>query len=216
MDSPPQQTCPLCYGEDVRAFFHDRQRQYVRCQTCALIFVPPIYFLTSEAEKTEYDLHQNSPNDAGYRIFLQRLFTPLLARLAPGCRGLDFGSGPGPTLSVMFEEAGHIMTLYDTFYAHNPDAFNHSYEFITATEVIEHLRQPREDLERLWACLKPGGLFGIMTKLAKDQKAFSHWHYIRDLTHVSFFSKTTIQWLANQWQATVTWIATDAFLLQKP
>jgi SAM-dependent methyltransferase len=216
MDFPAQQACPLCYGEDVRAFFHDRQRQYVRCQTCALIFVPPVYFLTPDAEKAEYDLHQNSPDDAGYRTFLQRLFEPLHARLAPGGQGLDFGSGPGPTLSVMFEEAGHTMTLYDVFYADEPDAFNRPYDFITATEVIEHLRQPRKDLERLWGCLKPGGILGIMTKLAKDREAFSRWHYIRDMTHISFFSVTTIQWLADHWQATLTWVATDAFLLQKP
>jgi len=52
---------------------------------------------------------KNSPDDPRYRAFLSRLFIPLNERIAPESCGLDFGSGPGPTLSVMFEEQGHTM-----------------------------------------------------------------------------------------------------------
>ena len=76
--------------------------------------------------------------------------------LAPESCGLDFGSGPKPTLSVMFEEAGHCMTTFDYFYENVPSAFERQYDFITATEVVEHLHNPKEELERLWACLKQG------------------------------------------------------------
>lgn len=128
------------------------------------MFVPPVQFLSEEDEKGRYDLHQNSPYDQGYRRFLHCIFIPMRNLLAPGSRGLDFGSGPWPTVSIMFEEIGHSMAIYDHFYARNPSALEKQYDFITATEVVEHLHNPQNELDRLWACLKPGGRLGIMTK----------------------------------------------------
>ena len=68
------------------------------------MFVPRSYHLSAADEKAQYDLHENDPNDPGYRAFLDRLAGPLDKRLAPHSHGLDFGCGPGPTLSVMLEE----------------------------------------------------------------------------------------------------------------
>ena len=160
-------TCPLCRTADAKNFLRDARRDYRRCRNCGLIFVPSEQHITAIQEKAEYDLHQNNPNDPGYRQFLRRLLEPMNKLLLPGSEGLDFGSGPGPTLSLMFEELGHTMAIYDRFYADNPDLLDRRYDFITATEVLEHLRNPREELDRLWALLKPGGSLGIMTKLAR-------------------------------------------------
>lgn len=207
--------CPLCNTANAEPFFEDNRRSYFRCKVCQLTFVPPAQYLSPTEEKAEYDLHQNSPDDPGYRQFLSRIFEPMQARLAPNSHGLDFGCGPGPTLSVMFEEAGHTVALYDVFYAKNPSVFEQQYDFITATEVVEHLHQPQQELDRLWACLKPGGLLGIMTKLALNRDAFSRWHYKNDLTHVCFFSRQTFQWLAQKWEAEVTFIGKDVILFLK-
>ncbi|MEM7033300.1 MAG: class I SAM-dependent methyltransferase [Chloroflexota bacterium] len=208
-------TCPLCADINISLFHQDQQREYHRCKACLLVFVLPQYFLSSEAEKAEYDLHQNSPEDHGYRRFLSRLFTPMEQRLSPNSEGLDFGSGPGPTLSVMLEEVGHTVQLYDHFYAQNPDAFTQSYDFITATEVVEHLHQPHQELNRLWACLRAGGYLGIMTKLVRDQAAFATWHYKNDLTHVCFFSHTTFECLAEVWQAMLHFEGADVIIFEK-
>lgn len=183
--------------------------------TCQLVFVPPAYHVSRAAEKAEYDLHQNSPDDPGYRRFLSRVFNPMQARLRPGSHGLDFGSGPGPTLSVMFAEAGHTVTLYDPFYAPHPSALEQHYDFISASEVVEHLHRPREELDRLWACLNPGGILGIMTKLVLDLESFARWHYRTDPTHVSFYSRPTFEWLASHWQADLAFIDSDVMLLSK-
>ena len=137
------------------------------------------------------------------------------ARLAPHSHGLDFGAGPGPTLSVIFEEAGHRMTIYDPFYAPDQAVFNHQYNFITATEVVEHLRDPQMELGRLWGCLKSGGTLGIMTKLALDIDAFARWHYKNDLTHICFFSRETFAWLAERWGINLVFIGKDVILFQK-
>ena len=214
--NPTPQPCPLCKSPQSAAPFHrDAHRDYYRCSLCQLIFVPPSQHLSIEDERAEYDKHQNSPDDAGYRKFLSRLFTPLNDRLSPASYGLDFGSGPGPTLSVMFEEVGHKVSLYDPFYAPDKSVLNRSYDFITTTEVVEHLREPATDLEHLWSRIKPGGWLGIMTKLAQNKDVFSRWHYKNDLTHIEFFSNETMRWLATEWDAEVEIIGKDVILFRK-
>ena len=89
------------------------------------------------------------------------------------------------------------------------------YDFITATEVFEHLRNPIETIELLWQRLKPGGIFGIMTKLVIDKEAFSTWHYITDRTHICFFSVKTFKWLANKLEAKIEFIGNDVIILYK-
>ncbi len=210
-----QPSCPLCLSEQVFLFFQDPIREYFHCSTCSLTFVSPNYFLSAKEEKSRYDTHENSPDDPGYRKFLSRLFGPLHPLLAQGSCGLDFGSGPGPTLSLMFEEHGHAMSLYDVFYAQHHEALHQTYDFITATEVLEHLHCPGQDLNRLWDCLNPGGYLGIMTKLAPTKEQFANWYYKKDPTHVSFFSRSTFEWLAVRWQATITIIGDDVVIFRK-
>ncbi len=207
-------TCPLCQSTDGIPFYHDH-RSYFRCPACSLVFVPPEQFLSLEEEKAQYDLHENSANDPGYRCFLNRLSTPLSEHIQSNSTGLDFGSGPGPTLSLMFEEAGHSMRIYDYFYAPDTKALTQSYDFITATEVLEHLHDPHYELNRLWSCLKPGGVLGIMTKRVIDQESFRHWHYKNDPTHICFFSIETFNWLARYWDATFSAPEKDVVIFTK-
>ena len=208
-------TCPLC-REAATGIFYEDHRVYYRCSICCLVFVSPAQRLSASAEKAEYDRHQNSPQDPRYRQFLQRLFDPLAARLAPTSQGLDFGSGPGPTLSVMFQESGHRMNIFDPFYAPDEQVFQQQYDFITASEVVEHLHDPARDLERLWSCLKSGGLLGIMTKRVIDREAFARWHYKADPTHVCFFALETFVWLAERWHADLAVPGNDVVVFTRP
>ena len=89
------------------------------------------------------------------------------------------------------------------------------YDFITATEVLEHLHQPRRDLEAVWSCLQSDGWLGVMTKRARNREAFDQWHYKQDPTHVCFWSDATLQWLADHWNAHLELIGPDVALLQK-
>jgi trans-aconitate methyltransferase len=177
--------------------------------------VPSDQQLDPADEKAVYDLHQNAADDSGYRNFLSRLTAPMGERVKPKSHGLDFGCGPGPTLSVMMEEQGHQMALYDIYYADYPDALEQPYDFITSTEVVEHLANPRRELDRLWGLIRPGGYLGLMTKLVVDQHSFASWHYKNDPTHISFFSIATFNYLAELWEANIEFIGADVIILRK-
>lgn len=208
--------CPLCTGPDTACFHQDRQRTYWRCDRCALVFVDSAQHLSRSAELAEYYRHQNHPFDPFYRRFLGRLTNPLLERISPEAAGLDFGCGPGPALALMLREKGFSVATYDAFFAPFPDVLERHYDFITATEVVEHLHQPGAELHRLWHQLNAGGWLGIMTKLVIDAERFSGWHYKNDPTHVCFFSRGTFQWLSTCWNARLEILGSDVILLQKP
>jgi SAM-dependent methyltransferase len=207
--------CPLCHNKGAAAYYEDQQRPYWQCPTCHLVFVPPTHYLSAVDEKSRYDLHQNSPDDPAYRRFLSRLFDPMQARLSPHSDGLDFGSGPGPTLSKMFAEAGHRIAIYDVFYAKDESVWEKQYDFITSSEVAEHLHHPDKELGRLWNCLKPGGTLGLMTKMVLNQPAFANWHYKNDPTHVCFFSRQTFDWLGAQWGCPPAFVGQDVIIFEK-
>lgn len=208
--------CPLCKRHRAALFYEDNIRPYFRCDTCDLIFVPQAFWLDAGAEKAEYDLHQNHGQDEGYRHFLSRLVTPLCAELPKGARGLDFGCGADSPLADMMVRNGHETVLFDKFYHPDPAVLETRYDFITATEVVEHFQDPAKDFATLFSCLKPGGRLGIMTKRANgDVESFGRWHYIRDLTHLAFYSLTTFEYLAGQFGADVKVLGNDTLILEK-
>ena len=115
----------------------------------------------------------------------------------------------------MFQEAGHSMRVYDHFYANDSSVFQQQYDFITATEVVEHLHHPDRELHRLWDHLKPGGHLGIMTKLAPTRDMFTVWHYKNDPTHICFYADATFRWLADQWKSNVAFEDQDVMIFKK-
>lgn len=213
--SPKFHCCPLCGSDKIQLYFEDKNRIYLSCLECFLVFVPREFHLSKTAEKSEYDLHNNDPMDPGYAKFLSRLSKPLQKRLANEQKGLDFGCGPGPVLDQVMKDHGHDMDLYDPFYFNNRVIFSKKYDFITATEVVEHLHDPGKEFDLLFDLLIRGGWIGIMTKLVIDKEKFSQWHYIRDLTHVCFYSQSTFKYIARRYEASLTFIGNDVILLQK-
>lgn len=225
-----EQVCPLCGGTDTQVFYRDpagkrrrRARQplnkvlrvYYRCIGCGLVFVPAEFLLAPEEEKHIYAQHQNSPTDPGYCRFLMQLCEPMCARLSAPARGLDFGSGPEPVLAALFEARGHQMNIYDPYYAPEWRVLLQTYDFITCSEVIEHIYAPAEPLDRLWGSFVPGGLLGIMTSLVPDTGDFATWRYKDDPTHVRFYSRRTFEWLARKWNAPVQFLERGVVIFAK-
>jgi len=207
--------CPLCRNSDVLNYHSDSKRSFKNCRNCQLVFVPPDYHLSPYEEKMRYNLHQNDSEDQGYLGFLERLYTPVRNLLKKGDRGLDFGSGPQPILARMFREDGFETEIFDPFYAENPAVFVKKYDFITASEVLEHLRDPGSELERIFQILKPGGVLGIMTEMLPGRAQFDHWHYKRDMTHICFYSHPVFRWVARHWNASAEFPFASVAILRK-
>ncbi|PKH04408.1 2-polyprenyl-3-methyl-5-hydroxy-6-metoxy-1,4-benzoquinol methylase [Psychromonas sp. MB-3u-54] len=208
--------CPLCSSNQTQFYFKDKNRSYFQCSRCELVFVPEEQRLNAKSEKAHYDQHENNPDDQGYRRFLSRLSLPLLERIESDSAGLDFGCGPGPALAHVLREAGHKVALYDIYYQPDTDVLKKTYDFVTATEVIEHLYDPKNIWSQWLSLVKPGGWIGIMTKQVIDLEAFSRWHYKNDPTHVSFFSQATFRYLAKRDKLELEFIGNDVVLLRKP
>ena len=207
--------CPLCNTNQKLAFLSDAEREYYRCSCCDLIFVPREYHLSEIDQRARYDSHNNDPGDLRYRNFFKQLLVPLLAILPSNSYGLDFGSGPGPTLSLMLEEWGHNVDLYDKFYAQNDAVFQNRYDFITTTEVVEHLPNPLKDLEALVKILQKGGILAIMTEIVSPQLDFTNWYYKNDPSHVCFYSEKTFFYLANLLGLEIVTLSERVIILRK-
>jgi 2-polyprenyl-3-methyl-5-hydroxy-6-metoxy-1,4-benzoquinol methylase len=165
--------------------------------------------LSEQAEKAVYDDHENTVDDPGYRRFLSRAFDQVRQQQPPPAKGLDFGCGPGPALVAMAREAGYEMSLYDKYYHPDPVSLQQQYDFITCTEVVEHLADPLTVLDQLWSLLAPEGVLVLQTKRVLDDERFRSWHYRNDPTHITFFAETSFRWLAQRWQANVSFPHAD-------
>ena len=185
--------CPLCRLGESEPFGDYDARTYRHCPRCRLIFVPETFWPSPEDERARYDSHQNSPDDAGYVSFLEKLATPLTERLHPGARGLDYGCGPSPVLCQIIESKGFTIHPYDPFYF--PGIPTEPFDFITSTETFEHFRHPGEEIIRLRDLLKPGGLLGVMTAFWDEDTFRNNWHYRRDFTHLCFYRRETMDWI---------------------
>lgn len=207
-------TCPLCDSSNPSVFHEDGSRIYLRCPECDLIFVPEDFHLVPDEEKNRYDLHENSPDDPEYRAFLRRLIDPLLPHLQKGMKGLDFGSGPGPTLSMMMRQRGFEMDDYDPFYSRDKSVLEKKYDFITCTETVEHFHRSRESWELMLGLVRPSGILGVMTDMYDEGTDFAKWHYIKDDTHVAFYSRRTFEWIAERYGLSVNYYGRSVVLLK--
>lgn len=171
-------------------------RRYLRCPRCQLTFLSTAQLPDRTAEKAQYDLHENRPDDTGYRRFLDQLATPLSGYLPVGAEGLDFGCGPGPALAGLLTERGFPTAVYDPIYADDNQVLERRYDFVTCTEVLEHLHWPAQEWRRFGELVRPGGWLGLMTRWLTDDGHFPRWHYRRDPTHVCFWKPETFRWLA--------------------
>lgn len=191
------QECPLC----LRAGPHEvvrgaDDRRYYRCDDCLLIFIDRSQHPSQEAAVAHYRTHENSIESAGYVDFLRRVIDPLLPYLSPCMSGLDFGCGPGPTLSTILRRHGFVCTDYDPIFS--PVRLDPPYDFVFATECFEHFVRPAEDVGRLASLLRPGGYLGVMTERWTDLGRFTDWYYTRDPTHVSFFHDRTFEYVCRR------------------
>lgn len=190
--------CPLCrVTQNLTPVPGQDERDYYHCASCELIFIPPSQYLRPDAEKARYEEHKNGIQYRGYVRFLMQAIKPALPLLKPGDAGLDYGCGPGPTLSILVEREGFSCQDYDPFF--RPELPPGPHEFIFATECFEHFFDPHDEMQKLGNLLKPGGLLIIMTQFWKKKKDLIKAYYFRDTAHCVFYHPSTMDFIADKY-----------------
>lgn len=183
--------CPLCSGP-CRSAKDGIGKLYHFCDECGFAYLDRTYHPGPLEEKKRYELHNNDPADEGYRQWLTRFAEKSVFPFAhPGDRILDFGCGPEPVLASILVQKGFEVSWYDKYFYQIP--VHGPFDFITSTEVIEHVADPGRFLRELKVFLRPGGFLALMTQFrpAGDSEFF-RWWYRQDTTHISFFTEKTL------------------------
>lgn len=167
------------------------------CQECHLVFKNPNVFYNTVQDIERYSTHNNSNADQGYLNFLEKLVHPLKSFLPRKFSALDFGCGPGPTLSGLLEDLGGQVENYDPLFF--PDAhllIPESYDVVTCSEVVEHFKTPSSDWEMMIDLVKDEGILAVMTLLYSKEIDYKKWWYRNDPTHIVFYQSETIDYIA--------------------
>ncbi|MBU0686785.1 MAG: class I SAM-dependent methyltransferase [Candidatus Margulisbacteria bacterium] len=192
--------CKICSGEAKTIYDCQFDINYYCCPSCDFIFIDELKIISPEKEKESYSLHNNTPDNEGYvnmfRDFIEKSVAPYQKRIKTA---LDFGCGPGPVLAALLKEKGFQVDIYDKYFAPEKVYQNKKYDLITATEVMEHLKDPLKTLKLLKEHLNTNGILAIMTLFhPQDEEKFKDWWYRRDLTHISFYTPKTFEFIAKQ------------------
>jgi SAM-dependent methyltransferase len=120
-------------------------------------------------------------------------FLAQMAELGWRAQGID----PDPTAVASAREAGldvRQATLADLDTAEHAEAF----DAVTLSHVIEHLHDPGDDLRRIGALLRPGGLLWIATPNLKAlglRRFGQDWLGLDPPRHLVLFTRTSLEML---------------------
>ena len=101
---------------------------------------------------------------------------------------LDFGCGDNHILATLIGA-----DYYDKYFYPNENYLHEIYDTIIMEEVIEHLVNPLDELAKLVNVLTNKGKLIIRTQLLKTDADLEKWWYLRDETHVCFYSYQTFK-----------------------
>lgn len=179
--------CPICKKKMIEKKALNKPLYY--CSAC--IFLTKGKTVSETLEKNRYDSHVC---DAGYLEYMQRVFT----KIEPYIKGnkiLDFGCGKIHALANILKENNYDSFYYDKYYFANP--LEDKYSTIILIEVIEHILDVEELFTLLLKHLDINGRLIIMTNFIPSD--ISNWWYLRDITHINFYSITAFKSLAKRY-----------------
>lgn len=221
--------CPLCDGRDARVHLRDGRWTLLRCRACAHVHLadPPAH---DELLAAVYDAsywRSDDPSARGYADYFgaeELQLDTMRARaamlgVAAGARVLDVGCAGGAFLVAARERGAlvegvepsaaaaararlrlpgarvHLGTLRD-----RPDD-GARFDWIVLVDVLEHVREPREDLRLAAGLLDEGGRLAILTQ---DPDSFAarllgrRWHHYKQPEHLHHFPQRALKRLCSE------------------
>jgi 2-polyprenyl-3-methyl-5-hydroxy-6-metoxy-1,4-benzoquinol methylase len=220
MNAGTATACPLCGSAKQHAYRSSGGYSIVRCARCSFLFVSPppgaaeladfyqqaAYYEGSSLGYADY-MGERARHEQLARGRLRRI-----ERLRPG-RGqiLDVGCAAGFYLHVAQSrgwapsgvELSREMADFAAGLLGRPiaptlaglNAAPASFDCVTLWEYIEHIPDPRDEIERLAALLKPGGVLALSTPNTGYWIAEHHperWREFKPPAHLGFFTHATL------------------------
>lgn len=218
---PSATSCPLCGAAEQRPRLERDGYRIVQCCACGFLFVSPpptAQELADFYQRPEYyagsglgyaDYFAQRPiHEADARRRLARI-----ERLVGGRgRVLDVGCAAGFFLHVAQGRgwqplgvelsagmAAHAADLIGRPVARSLDelaAAPGTLDAVTMWEYIEHIPQPRAEVERLGALLRPGGVLALSTPNTSYWTAAhrpERWREFKPPAHIGFFTPATLR-----------------------
>lgn len=186
--------CPLCSAPERKPYCSTTDgSEYWECPHCALIWLEETQRLGRIEEKNRYLSHEN--HGARYFNYLAKTAEPVLAQVANGAVGLDYGCGPTEGMKELISPMGFSVDSYDPFFFPRQLLKNH-YDFVLCNEAAEHFFDPLVEFGRIDSTMKKGAVLGVSSQIAPWAQEFERWYYRRDPTHVVFYREGSVRWLA--------------------
>jgi 2-polyprenyl-3-methyl-5-hydroxy-6-metoxy-1,4-benzoquinol methylase len=238
--------CNLCGSGEARPLYVIDGYDIVRCAGCGLAYVAePV---TAEQLQAYYGkAYFTGGQDKGYADYFAnrdkrkahyRSLLPALRRhlRSPQPRVLDVGCAAGFFLEVVREAgwsgkgvelsafaAGHARTErgLDVFTGTLAQAgfADQSFDLVTLWDVIEHLTDPRAEIEHAHRVLRPEGLLAISTGDLGGATARIYgkrWALLAPPGHLFYFSRDTLgELLRRTGFVPLAWLSDGAFLLNE-
>jgi len=216
-----ERACAVCGSDRFVPFLEKGGYRIVRCATCAFLFVhPPPDPATLHALYTDPAYFRGEgpfgyADYAALRAFWEAQAHERLLRIERYvARGtlLDVGCAIGIFLQVAQERgwkasgieiapeaAREAERLTGCRIVPSPEPFlreGRTFDVITLWEYLEHVPDPRVELQRLSRLLRPGGVLALSTPNAGQrlvQRAPALWKEFKPPEHLSFFTAETLR-----------------------
>lgn len=195
------ESCRLC-GSEAQFFYEDTQK-YFRCPKCKSVFVAKADLPNQESEIERYELH-TTEIDEGYKKFVSPITKSIVNDFSKDAKGLDFGCGRSRVIATVLNEKHYKIENYDPFFANNPELLKAKYNYISSCEVIEHFYEPHKEFSLLRSLLTQDAKLYLMTDIYDDSIDFASWYYKNDPTHVFFYTKESLEWIAKEFGINIT------------
>lgn len=202
----PVRACAACGSNDAESLGEKNDLEILSCRRCSTVYTPYSPWFTSELWYETYYRDQNLEPPA----FVQTRLEEIVGQFAPyrqTNRLLDIGCGAG-NLLLAAQKAGwdaqgldvapnavrHVRELgFEAFHGELRDAQlpSEHFDVITAAELLEHLPDPRAELQEIMRLLRPGGIFWTTTPHARGLAARVlglKWRCISPPEHLQLFS----------------------------